>query len=112
MSAQAISLDQECIPKKRKRPLSQDVYEAVNKTAGAISIVEAPKHVADAVAIVGNGIHTGAVKAAAIASNHGCNAVAAGCLKVAAAAPVIAQVIVCVAIVAIAFCIFWWLRSA
>jgi hypothetical protein len=63
MSAQAISLDQGCIPKKRKRPLSQDVYEAVNKTAGAISIVEAPKHVADAVAIVGNGIHAGAVKA-------------------------------------------------
>lgn len=34
MSAQAISLDQGYTPKKRNRPLSQDVYEAVNKTAG------------------------------------------------------------------------------
>jgi hypothetical protein len=112
MSAQAVALDPEYPTQKPKRPLLRDVFEAGNEASGVISIVEAPKHIAEAVVIVQNGIATTATKAAVVAGNHGCHAVAAVCLKVAAAAPVIAQVTVCIAVVAVAFCIFWWLRSA
>src|SRR4051794_3961436 len=118
--AQAVPLDPRLVrnehkgrPATRKPSDSRVAVDSVNLTlSGIVGVPAAATNVGKAVGVVQNGVATGATKVAAIASNHGCNAVAAGCLKVAAAASVIAQVIVCVAIVAIAFGIFWWLRSA
>lgn len=81
MSAQAVALDPEYPNQKPKRTLAGDVFEAANKTLGAVNIVAAPKHIADAVVVVQNGISAGATKVAVVAGNHGYHGVAALSLK-------------------------------
>jgi hypothetical protein len=113
MSAQAIPLDPGCISEKAKRPIAGDVLETASHTlSGIVGVPAAATQVGKFVGGVETGIATGATELAAVAGSHGCNGLATVCLKVAAAAPVIAKVIVCVAVIALAFCIFRWLRSA
>jgi len=112
MSAQAISLDPGCVPEKSTRSIARDVLETAKEISSAISIVEAPSHIADAVVMVENCIAAGATEIASVASTQGWNGLATACLKISAAAPVIAKVIVCFAVVAVAFFIFRWFRSA
>jgi len=123
-AAQAIPLDAKPVPKehKQRRPAASEKQKRTTERAtvesfsltlsGIADLPAAATNVGKAVSVVQNGIATGATGLAAVASDHGCNGLATVCLKVAAAAPVIAKVIVCIAIVAVAFCIFWWLRSA
>jgi hypothetical protein len=112
MSAQAIPLDPGCVPEKSTRSIARDVLETAKETSSVISIVEAPRHIADAVGMVENGIATGATELATVANNQGWNGLATACLKIAAAAPAIAKIVVCIAVVAVAFFIFRWFRSA
>lgn len=122
-AAQAVPLELRSVPKKhkrrpvarerRKRSYARAAVESANLTLSSIvAVPAATTNVGKGVGVVQNGIATGATKLAAVASNHGCNGLATVCLKVAAAAPVIAKVIVCVAVVAVAFFIFRWLRLA
>ena len=111
-AAQAIPLDPRPVPEKQKRTNARATVASVSLTlSGIADLPAAATNVGKAVGVIQNGVATGATELAAVASNHGYNGLATVCLKVAAAAPVIAKVIVCLALVAVAFCIFRWLRS-
>jgi hypothetical protein len=112
MSAATVMLDPEYPTQKPKRPLALDVLETTNHLSGIAGLPVAVAQVGKAVGLVEKGIAAGATGLATVASSHGYNGVASVCLKIAAAAPVIATGIVCIAVVAVAFCIFRWLRSA
>jgi hypothetical protein len=111
MSTQAIPLDPGCVPQKPK-PTSRAVVETASHRSGISGLPGAATQVGKVVGVVEKGIATGAAKAAGVAAKWGYKKLAAFCLKVAAASPLLAKVAVGVAVVAVAVCIFQVVRAA
>ena len=111
MNIQAIPLGSERIPQKRKRT-SRAMVETASHLSGIAGLSDAGTQVGKVVGVVEKGIATGATKAAGVAAKWGWKKLAAFCLKVAAASPLIAKIAVGVAVVAVAVCIFQVVRGA
>jgi hypothetical protein len=113
MSAQAqvIPLDPGCVRQKPKLA-ARAVVETASHLSGISGLPAAASHFGETVGVVGKGIASGATKAAGVAMKWGWKKLAAFCLKVAAASPLIAKIAVGAAVAAVAICIFQVVRLA
>jgi hypothetical protein len=109
--AEAIRVDSGSVPQRPKPPAGA-VLETISHLSGIFGLPAAGTNLLKSVGIVEKGIATGATKGAGVAAKWGWGKLAAFCLKVAAASPLIAKIAVGVAVVAVAVCIFQVVRSA
>jgi hypothetical protein len=109
----ALPLAPECSLQKRKRASSaRSLVETGGSLSGINGFAGAKENLAKVTTHVSNAVEIGGKKAASAATAHGLHKTATLCLKVAAAAPVIAKVIVAVAVVFLCVCLFRIFRAA
>jgi hypothetical protein len=97
---------------KPKRKTAITVLRTAGHMTAINSIPDARAHAAKAVAVIDKGIASGATKASGFFAKLGWKKLAASCLKIAAASPLAAKIVVTAAIVAVAICIFRVVQSA
>ena len=98
--------------KRGKRTIVRAVIETAEHMTAVSGIPDAGAHTAKAAAVVDKGIASGATKASGFFAKLGWKKLGAFCLKIAAASPLAAKIVVSIAIVTVAACIFRVVRSA
>lgn len=113
MSRAAVALPPHPVDGTQKQKTNaRAAVETASHVSGIIGMADAGTHLGKVVDVVDKAISTGGRKAAGVATKFGWKKLAAFCLKLAAASPLVAKIIVGVAVVAVAVCIFQVVRGA
>ena len=108
----ALSLPTEDIAENAKPKTARAGVETLSHVSGIIGLADAGTHLGKVATVVEKGINKGATKAATVATKWGWHKLAGLFLKVAAAAPLAAKILVGVALVAVAVTIYYVIRGA
>jgi ectoine hydroxylase-related dioxygenase (phytanoyl-CoA dioxygenase family) len=100
------------LPKKPKRTKARNLLETGSYMSGVNGLSDAGTHLGKMTTAVERGINTGATKLAGVAAKRGWYKLAGWFLKIAAAAPLAAKIVVGIAVVAVAAIIYQVVRAA
>jgi len=107
----ALPLPSQEIPENPKQKTARAGVETLSHVSGILGLADAGTHLGKMVTVVEAGINKGATKAATVATKWGWHKLAGLLLKVAAAAPLAAKILVGVAVVAVAVTIYHVVRT-
>ena len=110
--ATALPLSSQNILENPKPKTARPGVETLSHVSGIIGLADAGTHLGKVATVVEKGITKGATKAATVASKWGWHKLAGLFLKIAAAAPLAAKILVGVAVVAVAVTIYYVVRAA
>jgi hypothetical protein len=110
--ATALPLPSQDIPENPKPKTARTGVEALSHVSGIIGLADAGTHLGKVANVVEKGINKGATKAATVSTKWGWHKLAGLFLKVAAAAPLAAKILVGIAVVAVAVTIYYLIRAA
>lgn len=111
-AATALPLSSEKTPENSKPKAARAGVETLSHASGIIGLADAGTHLGKVATVVEKGITKGATKAATVATKWGWYKLAGLFLKIAAAAPLAAKILVGVAVVAVAVTIYHVVRAA
>ena len=112
MNSQAVPLNPQLESRREGKATAPAVVETIRQLAGICGLADATTRVGKIVGTVDKSLTAAATKSSGFLTKLGFRKLAAFCLKVAAASPVLAKVIVGVAIVAVAVTVFNVVRPA
>jgi len=111
-AATAVPLPSHDIPENPKPKTARAGVETLSHVSGIIGLADAGTHLGKVATVLERCINEGATKAATVATKWGWHQLAGLFLKVAAAAPLAAKILVGIAVVALAVTIYYVIRAA
>ena len=111
-AATALPLSSQNVPENSKPEIAHAAVETLSHVSGIVGLADAGTHLGKVATVCEKGINTGATKAAAAATKWGWHKLAGLFLKIAAAAPLAAKLLVGVAVVVVAVTIYCVVRAA
>ena len=111
-AATALALSSQTIPENPKSKTARAGVETLGHVSAIIGLADAGTHMGKVATVVEKGITNGATKAATVVSKWGWHKLAGLFLKIAAAAPLAAKILVGVAVAAFAVTIYYVVRAA